>query len=129
MRLPSGARSTFLLLPAAPPIGFSDHSRGLPATTESPRITDGSCWTEVIVRLQARGFNSTSVQNPLTNLPEAVAAARAVLERQDGPTVFVGHSFSGMILTEAGVHPKVSALVYVLPERPMPERTTRLWRR
>ena len=70
------------------------------------------------MRLQARGFNSTSVQNPLTNLPEAVAAARAVLERQDGPTVFVGHSFSGMILTEAGVHPKVSALVYVAARAP-----------
>jgi pimeloyl-ACP methyl ester carboxylesterase len=81
-------------------------------------FADGSCWTEVIMRLQARGFNCTSVQNPLTTLPEAVAAARAVLDRQDGPTVFVGHSFSGMILTEAGVHPKVSALVYVAARAP-----------
>jgi pimeloyl-ACP methyl ester carboxylesterase len=81
-------------------------------------FADGSCWTEVIMRLQVLGFNCTSVQNPLTNLPEAVAAARAVLDRQDGPTVFVGHSFSGMILTEAGVHPKVSALVYVAARAP-----------
>jgi len=81
-------------------------------------FADGSCWTEVIARLQARGLSCTSVQNPLTTLPGAVAAAQMVLDRQDGPTVFVGHSFSGMILTEAGVHPKVSALVYVAARAP-----------
>jgi pimeloyl-ACP methyl ester carboxylesterase len=81
-------------------------------------FADGSSWTEVIARLQARGLNCTSVQNPLTTLPDAVASARMVLDRQDGPTVFVGHSFSGMILTEAGVHPKVSALVYVAARAP-----------
>jgi pimeloyl-ACP methyl ester carboxylesterase len=81
-------------------------------------FADGSCWTEIIVRLQGRALNCTSVQNPLTSLPEAVAEARTVLDRQDGPTVFVGHSFSGMILTEAGVHPKVSALVYVAARAP-----------
>jgi pimeloyl-ACP methyl ester carboxylesterase len=81
-------------------------------------FADGSCWSEVIARLQARGLNCTSVQNPLTTLPQAVASARTVLDRQDGPTVFVGHSFSGMILTEAGVHPKVSSLVYVAARAP-----------
>jgi pimeloyl-ACP methyl ester carboxylesterase len=81
-------------------------------------FADGSCWLDVIARLQAKGLNVTSVQNPLTTLPEAVAAATRVLDRQDGPTVFVGHSFSGMILTEAGVHPKVSALVYVAARAP-----------
>jgi pimeloyl-ACP methyl ester carboxylesterase len=81
-------------------------------------FADGSCWSDVIARLQPRGLNVTSVQNPLTTLPEAVAAATKVLDRQDGPTVFVGHSFSGMILTEAGVHPNVSALVYVAARAP-----------
>jgi len=76
-------------------------------------FADGSCWSEVIARLQAAGLNATAVQNPLTTLPEAVASAERVLARQDGPTVLVGHSFSGMIVTEAGVHPNVSALVYV----------------
>jgi pimeloyl-ACP methyl ester carboxylesterase len=76
-------------------------------------FADGSSWSEVIARLQAAGFNATAVQNPLTTLPEAVASAKRVLARQDGPTVLVGHSFSGMIVTEAGVHPNVSALVYV----------------
>ncbi|MEA3081718.1 MAG: hypothetical protein QOD54_1386 [Sphingomonadales bacterium] len=81
-------------------------------------FADGSCWSEVIARLQPKGFNVTSVQNPLTALPEAVAEATKVLDRQDGPTVFVGHSFSGMILTEAGVHPNVSGLVYVAARAP-----------
>jgi pimeloyl-ACP methyl ester carboxylesterase len=81
-------------------------------------FADGSSWSEVIARLQAAGLNATSVQNPLTTLPDAVASAQRVLARQDGPTVFVGHSFSGMILTEAGVHPNVSALVYVAARAP-----------
>jgi pimeloyl-ACP methyl ester carboxylesterase len=81
-------------------------------------FADGSSWSEVIARLQAAGLNVTSVQNPLTTLPDAVASAQRVLARQDGPTVFVGHSFSGMILTEAGVHPNVSALVYVAARAP-----------
>ncbi len=81
-------------------------------------FADGSCWTEVIARLQARNLYVTSVQNPLTTLPDAVASAERVLTtRQDGPSVLVGHS-SGMIVTEAGLHPKVSALVYVAARAP-----------
>jgi pimeloyl-ACP methyl ester carboxylesterase len=81
-------------------------------------FADGSSWSEVIARLQVAGLNATSVQNPLTTLPEAVASAERVLARQDGPTVLVGHSFSGMIVTEAGMHPNVSALVYVAARAP-----------
>src|SRR5262249_17850245 len=81
-------------------------------------FADCSCWTEVIPRLQSAGLNVTSVQNPLTTLEDAVAAAQRVLARQDGPTVLVGHSFSGMIVTEAGVDPHVSALVYVAARAP-----------
>jgi pimeloyl-ACP methyl ester carboxylesterase len=81
-------------------------------------FADGSSWSEVIPRLQAAGLNTTSVQNPLTTLPDAVASAQRVLARQDGPTVLVGHSFSGMIVTEAGVHPNVSAVVYVAARAP-----------
>jgi len=81
-------------------------------------FADGSSWSEVIPRLQAAGLNVTSVQNPLTTLPEAVDAAQRVLARQDGPTVLAGHSFSGMIVTDAGVHPNVSALVYVAARAP-----------
>jgi pimeloyl-ACP methyl ester carboxylesterase len=81
-------------------------------------FADGSSWSEVIPRLQAAGLNVTAVQNPLTTLPDAVAAALKVLARQDGPTVLAGHSFSGMIVTDAGVHPNVSALVYVAARAP-----------
>ncbi|SEO93654.1 Alpha/beta hydrolase family protein [Methylobacterium sp. ap11] len=81
-------------------------------------FADGSCWSEVIPRLQAAGLDATSVQNPLTTLEEAVASARRVLARQEGPTVLVGHSFSGMIVTEVGADPKVGALVYVAARAP-----------
>ena len=81
-------------------------------------FADGSSWSEVIPRLQAAGLNVTSVQNPLTTLPAAVDAALRVIARQDGPTVLAGHSFSGMIVTDAGVHPNVSALVYVAARAP-----------
>ncbi len=81
-------------------------------------FADGSCWSEVIGRLQAAGLTATAVQNPLTTLEEAVASVRRVLARQDGPTVLVGHSFAGMIVTEAGVDPIVSALVYVAARAP-----------
>lgn len=79
---------------------------------------DGSCWSEVIPRLQTKGFNVTAVQNPLTSLADDVAATRRVLARQDGPTVLVGHSWGGVPITEAGVDPKVTALVYVAARAP-----------
>ena len=58
------------------------------------------------------------MQKPLTTLDDAVAAAQRALAQQDGPTVLVGHSFSGMIVTEAGVDPKVTAVVYVAARAP-----------
>jgi predicted alpha/beta hydrolase family esterase len=72
----------------------------------------------VIPRLQSVGLNVTAVQNPLTTLEDAVGETQRVLARQDGPTVLVGHSFSGMIVTEAGIDPKLSALVYVAARAP-----------
>ena len=81
-------------------------------------FADGSSWSEVIPRLLVAGLNVTSVQNPLTTLTEAVEAALRVLTRQHGATVLVGHSFSGMIVTDAGVHPNVSAVVYVAARAP-----------
>ncbi|WP_158812503.1 alpha/beta fold hydrolase [Methylocapsa sp. S129] len=81
-------------------------------------FADGSCWSEVIARLQPRGIRVTAVQNPLTTLQAAVEATQRVLALQDGPTVLVGHSFAGMIVSEAGVDPKVSALVYVAARAP-----------
>src|SRR5258705_2755655 len=79
---------------------------------------DGSSWTEVIGRLQLAGLKATAVQNPLTSLADDVAATRRVLALQDGPTVLVGHSWAGTVISEAGVDPKVSALVYIAARAP-----------
>jgi pimeloyl-ACP methyl ester carboxylesterase len=79
---------------------------------------DGSCWSEVIGRLQQAGLTATAVQNPLTSLADDVAATRRIIALQDGPTVLVGHSWAGTVISEAGVDPKVSALVYVAARAP-----------
>jgi pimeloyl-ACP methyl ester carboxylesterase len=79
---------------------------------------DGSCWLDVIGRLQAAGMRTTAVQNGLLSLEEDVAATRRALARQDGPTVLVGHSFAGMIVSESGLHPNVASLVYVAARGP-----------
>src|SRR5271156_1917423 len=81
-------------------------------------FADGSSGSKVIARLQQKGINCTSVQNPLTSLQEASEAARRAIALQPGPTVLVGHSFSGMIVTEVGVDPKITALVYVAARAP-----------
>jgi pimeloyl-ACP methyl ester carboxylesterase len=81
-------------------------------------FADGSCWSEVIARLQPKGIQVTAVQNPLTSLQAGVEATHDVLALQQGPTVLVAHSFGGMILTEAGVDPNVSAVVYVAARAP-----------
>jgi pimeloyl-ACP methyl ester carboxylesterase len=81
-------------------------------------FADGSCWSKVIARLQQKGINCTSVQNPLTSLHEASEATRRAIAAQSAPTVLVGHSFSGMIVSEVGLDPKVTALVYVAARAP-----------
>jgi pimeloyl-ACP methyl ester carboxylesterase len=75
---------------------------------------DGSCWSGVIERLQADGFRVTAPQFPLTSLADDVARLRQVLAFQDGPTVVVGHSYGGQIMTALGddAH-NVVALVYI----------------
>ena len=79
---------------------------------------DGSSWSEVIARLQAAGLHVTAVQNPLTSLADSVTATRRALALQDGPTVLVGHSWSGTVISETGTDPKVTALVYVAARAP-----------
>src|SRR5207244_11977766 len=59
---------------------------------------DGSCWSGVIERLQADGFQVRAPQFPLTSLADDVARLRQVLEFQDGPTIVVGHSYGGQLL-------------------------------
>jgi len=70
-------------------------------------------WDKVAPILSAKGYNVTQVKNPLTSLADDVAATRAALEAQDGPTVLVGHSWGGVVIGEAGNDAKVKSLVYV----------------
>ncbi|MGK9166041.1 alpha/beta hydrolase [Inquilinus limosus] len=79
---------------------------------------DGSCWVEIIPRLQQAGLTVTAVQNPLQSLAEDCAFTQRILDLQDGPTVLVGHSYAGEVITQTGVHPKVSALVYCSARAP-----------
>src|SRR5262249_26143157 len=74
---------------------------------------DGSSWSKVIPRLQARGLHVVAVQNPLTSLSDDVAATRRAIALQDGPVLLVGHSYGGAVISEAGDDPKVVGLVYV----------------
>lgn len=75
---------------------------------------DGSCWSDVVRRLQAAGSTVQAPQFPLTSLADDVARLRQVLRSQDGSTVLVGHSYGGQIITALGADdPDVTALVYI----------------
>jgi pimeloyl-ACP methyl ester carboxylesterase len=75
---------------------------------------DGSCWSGVIERLQAQGFQVRAPQFPLSSLADDVARLRQVLEFQEGPTIVVGHSYGGQIITALGENtPNVVGLVYI----------------
>jgi len=104
--------------------GFEAHAQtGAPVQARNVVLVhgawaDGSSWAEVIPLLKAAGLNVTAVQNPLTSLADSVAATRRALALQDGPTVLVAHSWGGTVLSETGIDPKVTALVYVAARAP-----------
>src|SRR5262249_43295188 len=76
-------------------------------------FVDGSSWSKVIPLLQAKGYNVTAVQIPLTSFADDVAATQRAIARLNGPVLLVGHSWAGVVITEAGMDPKVTGLVYV----------------
>lgn len=76
--------------------------------------SDGSCWAKVIPLLQSRGLNVIAAQIPLTSLEDDIAVTRRLLSMQAGPTVLVGHSYGGAVITGAATGtPHVKALVYI----------------
>lgn len=87
-------------------------------------FADGSGWRRVYDDLVGRGYRITIVQNPLTSLEDDVAATTRVLDLQDGPTILVGHSWGGTVITAAGTHPNVAGLVYVSALIPDEGQTT-----
>jgi pimeloyl-ACP methyl ester carboxylesterase len=128
--------------PAPAPAPAATHaSPGKPTATLSGPVrnivlvhgafVDGSSWNGVVARLQQKGYHVSSVQNPLTSLADDVAATRRVLVRQDGPTMLVGHSWGGVVITEAGANaPNVAGLVYVAAIAPdLHESTVDLMKR
>lgn len=76
-------------------------------------FADGSSWSKVIPILLGKGFKVVAVQNPTTSLADDVAAVNRALESVDESVVLVGHSWGGVVITEAGTHEKVESLVYV----------------
>jgi pimeloyl-ACP methyl ester carboxylesterase len=76
-------------------------------------FVDGSGWQGVYHLLRQDGFTVSIVQNPTLSLEGDATATRQILDQQDGPTVLVGHSYGGAVISEAGTHPAVSALVYI----------------
>ncbi|CAE6822687.1 alpha/beta fold hydrolase [Paraburkholderia haematera] len=94
-------------------------------------FVDGSSWNGVVAKLQQKGYHVSSVQNPLTSLADDVAATRRVLARQQGPTILVGHSWGGVVITEAGANaPNVAGLVYIAAIAPdLHESTADLMKR
>src|SRR5579862_4552274 len=76
-------------------------------------FSDGSSWAKVIPLLEAKGLHVTAVQNPLSSLADDLAATRRAIAKQDGPVILVGHSWAGMVISEAGNDSKVAGLVYV----------------
>lgn len=87
-------------------------------------FADGSGWRGVYDNLTKRGYKVTIVQNPLTSLADDVIATKRAIDRQDGPTILVGHSWGGVMITEAGIDPKVTGLVYVSALSPDAGETT-----
>ena len=76
-------------------------------------FVDGSGWQGVYDLLTADGYRVSVVQNPTLSLEGDAAATRLILDRQEGPTILVGHSYGGAVISEAGTHDRVAALVYI----------------
>lgn len=97
--------------PAAEPIPASQTVRNVVLVHGA--FADGSGWRGVYDELTSRGYHVSVVQNPMTSFADDVASTNRILARQDGPTILVGHSYGGAVITEAGVAPNVAGLVYV----------------
>ena len=101
----------------------SNSTKGLDAPIKNVVLVhgafaDGSGYKALYMALTKKGYRVTVVQNPLTSLEDDVAATKVVLDKQDGPTILAGHSWGGAVITEAGNHPKVDALVYIAAFQP-----------
>ncbi|MET3663618.1 alpha/beta hydrolase [Caulobacter sp. 1776] len=92
-------------------------------------FADGYCWAKVIPLLTARDLDVIAVQSPLTSLADDVAAVRRIVEQHETPVVLVGHAWGGVVITEAGSHPRVNGLVYVAAGAPEAGQSFDGWRK
>jgi len=99
---------------------FGTEVSGQPGNDEKPTIifvhgiwADGSCFTHQIEQLQAKGYHVMSVQNGVTSLADDVAETQKAIDLAKGKVILVGHSWGGMVITQAGNDPKVVGLVYL----------------
>ncbi|MBC9912000.1 alpha/beta hydrolase [Chitinophaga varians] len=90
-------------------------------------FADGSGYKGVYEALTKQGYHVTVVQNPLTSLEDDVTATKLALDAQDGPAILAGHSWGGVVITEAGNHPKVAGLVYIAAFQPDNNETALKW--
>jgi pimeloyl-ACP methyl ester carboxylesterase len=119
LALITGASMLSLTAAAQPKTGAG--APGAPPATPAAKtvvlvhgaFADGSSWDKVVPLLEAKGLNVISVQNPLSSLADDVAATKRAIEQAPGKVILVGHSYGGMIISEAGNNDKVEALVYV----------------
>lgn len=100
--------------------GHADARGATPRDRQAPTVVivhgawvDGTSWREVIALLHVNGLSVIAVQNPLSALADDVDAATRVIKRQSGPVVLVGHGYGGTVITQAGDHSNVAALVYI----------------
>ncbi|NUS67310.1 MAG: alpha/beta hydrolase [Ensifer adhaerens] len=107
-----------LLALAAAPLGHALAEPVKNVVIVHGALADGSGWRKVFDLLTTKGFTVTVVQPPMTSLGDDVAATKRILDLQDGPSVLVGHSYGGMIVTEAGTSENVAGLVYVAAFQP-----------
>ncbi len=113
-------RNTLILsasiMAMATPIDANEQARNVVLVHGA--VLDGSGWRDVHNQLESKGLKTTIVQLPLTSLEDDVATTRAAIARQDGPTVLVGSSYGGAVISVAGTDPKVTSLVYIAALQP-----------
>lgn len=119
-RLPSllAAAASTLLLVTAWPAGAAPAGAIKNIVLVHGAFVDGSGWNAIARILRKDGYTVSIVQEPETSFADDVAATNRIIDRQDGPVVLVGHSYGGMIITEAGNNPLVQRLVYVAAFQP-----------
>jgi pimeloyl-ACP methyl ester carboxylesterase len=107
-----------LALSAATPVSGASAAEVKNVVIAHGAFADGSGWRDVSDALTKKGYSVTVVQQPLTSLEDDISAVKRVLALQDGPAILVGHSYGGMVISDAGNAENVAGLVYIAAFQP-----------